>query len=149
MRLTSRPLLVSTLALAAAIALVACSDAGPLDQGSYAEQADAVCEKFNERRREIRDELGEDPTRDEVATAVQEDVIPSYRDQLEELRALEPVDTDRLTVAEIWDDYAHGIDEFAREARDDIETALTEEPEGITRAREAAADFGMEVCSSQ
>jgi hypothetical protein len=133
------------------LVFAACSDdLGPLSTDRYAQEADEICQHFNDEREDARDDLGRQPTRDEITRAVDDVVIPSFRDQLRELRGLELVDpTQRARVAAIWDDYAEGIDEFARAAHVDVQEALAEEPPGITRAREAAADFGMEICSAQ
>jgi hypothetical protein len=150
MRSISASVVAGAVSFAAIVTLAACGgESGPLDRAAYAKKADEVCEKYNVRREQARDDLGRDPTRQEVEQAVQDVVIPSYREQLDELRGIEPLETERLTVAKIWDDYDDGIDEFAAESRVDIEHALEEEPAGIAKARDAAADYGMTVCSSQ
>jgi hypothetical protein len=133
----------------AAVLATGCDDSGPLAREAYAKKADSICNDFNNERKDARDELGRNPTDAQIQQAVDDVLVPSLRDQVRALRKLEAVETDRLTVARIWDDYADGVDEFARAAKDDVRRALVNEPSGIRAARREAAAYGMTICSSQ
>jgi hypothetical protein len=136
-------------ALFAATALVATgcggddsSDEETPTKAAYIEQADAICTSTVKEISAIAKDLPNDIESPEVQTAISDEVVPRYQDELTELRDLTPPEGDEDTTASIYD----AVEEALQKVEDDP-SALDEE-DTFADANQQAVDYGLEVCGS-
>lgn len=115
-----------------------------ITKAEWIEQADAVCADADLEIGQQAEEAGIDGT-DEAALQdfIIDVVIPSNRDQAEQIRALGAPEGDEEEVGEILD----ALDEAIARAEADPE-ALTADSGEFDEASELAQAYGLEVCGN-
>ncbi len=142
-----KSLLLATLFAATALVATGCggddsSDEEAPTKAAYIEQADAVCTSTLTEISAIAEDLPNDINSPEVQTAITEEVLPRYQDELVELRDLTPPEGDEDSTASIYD----AVEEALQKVEDDP-SALDEE-DTFSDANQQAQDYGLEVCGS-
>lgn len=150
-----KALTIGAAALAISFGVVACGSSDDSGDSSSDEtltkteliaQADELCSKFDQ---EVLDSLNESglnnqSSRADVAAYVSDTIVPLYRDQIEELRALTPPEED----AEAYNNIVDTLETELDAVEENPESAVTDDSafEGATAA---AKEFGLETCGSQ
>ena len=144
----NKKLLSLLVALFATTALVAAcggddsSDEPAPTKAAYIEEADAVCASDQSEFEEIVADLPNDIEAEESQTAITDEIVPLYRDQVEELRAITPPEGDEDTTAAIYDAVDSALD-----AIDEDPSALGD-ASTFEEANNLATEYGLEVCGS-
>ncbi len=137
-------------ALAAVLALgMGCGDEDGGDEGDsearqeFIAQADRICgEGDAEIDAAAREFSSQRP--DEIADLVSTIIVPGQREQLEQLKRLEPPEGDEEAWSEFLDTYEQGVDQL-----EDAPGQVTngEAFNTILEARNIARDYGLEACA--
>jgi len=142
----------ATLAVALSLGLAACgssddsSDNGDvLTNAELVSKADAICTKYSDKLSKIQKDSGlnAQSTAADVTAFISDDIVPLYKDQIDELRTLQPNDDDA-------DSYNAVIDTLESELKvveDDPEGSLKSQ-DPFAEASKKAKDFGLESCGS-
>jgi hypothetical protein len=110
----------------------------------YIAQADSICRDADEALdKEIQEAFGTNPpTQQQIVAFSESNAIPNLEDQLADLRALTPPESEEETLARIYDTLEEAIAQIKEDpASDSVPPALEE-------AREQAKEFGLVVCGS-
>ncbi len=118
------------------------SDEPAPSKAAYVADADEICATGRSTIEEIVQGLPADIQAAESQTAITEEIVPLYRDQVAELRALTPPEGDEEKVAAIYD----AVDEAVDTAEADPTSLGRSDP--FTEADGLAADYGFEACGS-
>lgn len=156
---TGRPPLPLTVAVLVALAAVACGGDGDEGDGprlsaeEFRRQGNAICRAGDaDLARAAEGLFGEDgitlPEPQELVRFFTEEALPVARRKLDQLEGLRPPEGDRETVAEMI--------QSGRDAVDEVEEALREDPEGFLRETgpdpfadfdELATELGLDDCT--
>jgi hypothetical protein len=118
------------------------SDEPAPTKAAYIVEADAICAAGQTDFEAIVEDLPNDIEAPESQAAISDELVPLYRDQIEELRALTPPEGDEDVTAEIYDAVEVAVDEV-----EENPSALGEE-ETFKEANTLATEYGLEVCGS-
>ncbi len=150
-----RTLITGVAVLAMSLGVVACGSSDDSGDSSTSEdaltktelitQADELCAKFDgEVATSFEDAgLNQQSTEEDFAAYVSDTIVPLYRDQIEELRALTPDE-------ESAEDYNAIVDALEIEldaVEENPETALSDDTP-FPNSTAAAKEFGLEVCGA-
>jgi hypothetical protein len=148
-----RPLPARLTALVAlgALAVVPAACGGDDDDGEvtkeqFIENADAICKETNEDIQQSLSDLSDDATNEEAADVALERAVPRFREQIEQLRDLDPPAADAEEIEALWDDLDASTDELEAKLRDDPDGAFTTEFDPFSDESEFAAEFGFTEC---
>lgn len=117
------------------------SDPAPT-KAAYIVKADAICAADQSDFEAIVQDLPGDIEAPESQTAITEEIVPLFRDQIEQLRALTPPDGDEETTAAIYD----AVDE-ATNLVEENPSAL-DQADLFDEADTLATDYGLKVCGN-
>ena len=133
---------------AGTLVLAACGGGGGEDVTlrDFVRAGDDVCESYERDRERFQEQANEATDIDEVVALVEDDYLPSVKDQLDELRELDlPSDEDdRADVEDLLDE----LDDAIRELEDDVQGALESGDDPFERVNRMADDLGFKVCGS-
>lgn len=137
-------------AFAAALTLpftvIACGGDSGLDRDELIAQGDQICKESGEALREKTVAMfQESPSVAEMIRFVKKEVLPTYRDELAGLKALDP-DGDS---ADDWNAMIEKLDTGISQLADDPAAAVKGGISPLDEAGQAARDFGMKVCGTQ
>lgn len=147
-----KTLLAGAAVLALSFGVVACGSDDSGDSSDEAltnteliAQADQICSDYNDQLTTIQEDSGlsADSSQDEKISFISDDIVPLYRDQVDELRALTPSDEDADAYADVVDTLESNLDDV----ESDPEAALAAD-NPFADATAKANDFGLEVCGS-
>lgn len=118
------------------------SDEAAPTKTAYIAEGDAICKTSQTQFEAIVKDLPNDVEAPESQAAISDEVVPLYRDQIEQLRALTPPEGDEDVTAEIYDAAEAGFDTIEENpsALDDAGT--------FKEADALATDYGFEVCGN-
>lgn len=139
--LFTRPLVALSMALT--LGLVGCGgdEADPISRSDFIDQGNAICAAGNLAVDEIGKSI--DPNdEDQLLTAIQEQVVPLVRSQIDDLRDLGYPDGDKETLSAMYDDTVEVLDAW----EDDPALALDDERMGPINER--LGDYGLTECAS-
>ena len=140
--------LVTTLALVATGCIGGDDDDEGVTKEDFIEQADAVCADYGAQIEEAGEGLGQDATMDDVVALFNDEAIPLFREQVEELRALELPEADEDDLEELWDELESAIDETEQTVNEDPESLLSEDEDPFAEADAFAQEYGFQQCGS-
>ncbi|MGK2932616.1 MAG: hypothetical protein ACSLFD_07595 [Solirubrobacterales bacterium] len=140
-------LLFAALLATTALAVAGCggddsSDEEAPTKAAYIEQADALCSESVTEIQTISEDLPNDLESPEVQTAISDEILPIYQEELTQLRELTPPEGDEDTTAAIYDSVEEAL------------AAVEEDPSAIgdestfADSNEQAQAYGLEVCGS-
>ena len=111
-------------------------------KAAYIVDADAICTADQADFEAIVQDLPNDVEAPESQAAITDEIVPLYRDQIEQLRALTPPEGDEEATAAIYDavDEALNVIEENPSALDQADT--------FDEANTLATDFGLKVCGT-
>jgi hypothetical protein len=118
------------------------SDEPAPTKAAYIVEADAICTAGLEDFEVIVEDLPNDIEAPESQAAISDEIVPLYRDQIEQLRALTPPEGDEDTTAAIYDAVEDGVDKVEQDPSALDEVATFEEANAL------AIDYGLEVCGN-
>lgn len=140
----------ASLAILFSLGLAACgssdnSSEDALPKSELIAQADEICKSGNEALdQKISDTFGnETPSKDEVVTFLDQEILPAIRSELEKLRELQPEEAD----ADAWNNVLDTLETEIQAVEDDPESTYTKK-ELFPDSSAAAQDFGLTVCGS-
>jgi len=111
-------------------------------KAAYIVKADAICTAGQTDFEAIVQDLPGDIEAPESQAAIVDAIVPLYRDQIEQLRALTPPEGDEETTATIYD----AVDE-ATDVIEENPSALG--PDNLfDEANTLATDYGLQVCGN-
>lgn len=113
----------------------------------YVGRADQICQRYSTQRNDA-DTLGNTPSNAAIKRFVHETVVPSFRKEIAELRALRPPSGEARKVNAVWDALAKGVDELQKSVDRDPQKMLRQPPPGILDAASRAKAYGFERCGS-
>jgi hypothetical protein len=140
---------VGVLLLGAFLAGAGCSDSKGISKADYLAKAKEVCQQGNQVLTAASNEVfaklppGQKLSAPEIEDFVRKTVIPTIRDQVKQLRALEAPKGERGHVEEIYSALDKGLDE--------LETApakLTDGSNVFADADKLAQKYGITVCAT-
>lgn len=127
-------------------AITACGGDSGLDRDELIAQGDRICQESSEALRDRTVAMfQESPSVAEMIRFVRKEVLPTYRDELAGLKALDP-DGD---AADDWNAMIEKLDSGIGELADDPAAAVKGGISPLDEAGKAARDFGMKVCGTQ
>ena len=152
MRVSSRPLGPVSIALACALAsaLAACGGSSykGLSKADFVTRADAICKADNAKFADAAKGIGDNPTLAQVKSLFSDQLLPMFRSEVSELRALKPPKADRAAVKKLLDEVATGADQI--ESATKKATTLKElqdlTPPALDQANKDAKAYGLKVC---
>ena len=108
-------------------------------------QADQVCTDYNDKLTEIQKnaDLDSDSSKADIAAFISDDIVPLYKDQIADLRELNPNEDD----SEAFNDIVDTLDSELKAVEDDPEGSI-EESDPFAGATAKAKEFGLKVCGS-
>jgi hypothetical protein len=131
-----------------------CSDdEDTLTAEEFLAQGNDICEAGNERLNTAFEEafadLGpeEQPDADEVAALIEDELIPSVQEQLDDLGELEPPEDLSDDVEQMLDDAQEALDRLEEQVQDDPESFLQQEEDPFADVNEQANDIGLTACA--
>jgi hypothetical protein len=118
------------------------SDEPAPTKAAYIADADAICEAGQSDFEAIVKDLPNDIEAPESQAAISDEIVPLYRDQIEQLRALTPPEGDEEATAGIYDAVEEAVDEVEEDpsALDEVAT--------FEAANNLAIEYGLEVCGN-
>ncbi len=139
---------VALLSVAALFAAGCGGDAGSSSdepaptKAAYITDADAICKAGQSDFEAIVKDLPNDIEAPESQAAISDEIVPLYRDQIEQLRALTPPEGDEEATARIYDAVEEAVDKVEEDpsALDEVVT--------FEEANTLATDYGLEVCGN-
>lgn len=112
----------------------------PITKAEFVEGANQICIEGEAALADV-----EEPTSLEEATALVEDrLIPSLRQQLEDIRDLGFPEDDREQLEDLFDRTESALDEVET----DVEGALESEEDPFADVTEELADYGLDECAT-
>ncbi|MGH9085464.1 MAG: hypothetical protein ACRDYW_08425 [Acidimicrobiales bacterium] len=131
-----------------------CSDdEDALTEEEFVEQGNAICEAGNERLNAAFEDafadLGPDeqPDADEVTALIEDVLIPSVQEQVDDLGELEPPDDLSADVEQMLDDAQGALDRLEEQVQDDPEAFLEQEEDPFADANAQANEIGLTACA--
>ena len=124
---------------------------GDISKAQYVERADRICAAGDRRLdaaadRYFGEQLGltqaEDPSEEQLATFIEETLIPNIQGQLDDLRELEAPEAGADQIDEIYEVAQEELDEVA----DDPGALADEDADPFKEANKLAHAYGLEAC---
>jgi hypothetical protein len=142
-------------ALVLMAALGACGSSGGskgLSKAEFVTKAEAICAAGNAKIAKISDSFkGKNPSIEQFKSAYTDQLIPVFRSEIDDLRALLAPDADRDTIKKMLDTLSKGVDQ----AKSEVEAAKTQadlgkivEPPDMKTASAQAKAYGLPTCGS-
>jgi hypothetical protein len=134
---------------AVVLAGAACGGDDGVSKSEYLAKAKDVCQQGNQALTRASNEVfakvppGQTLSQEEVETFVRTTVVPTIRDQIKQLRALEPPKADKAHVAEIFTALDQGLDELEK-----TPAKLTDGSNVFAAADALAQKYGVSVCAA-
>jgi hypothetical protein len=119
------------------------ASAPPLSKAAFIAQADAICKQGNDALNS-GGPPGSTPVQEK--DFVQKRLMPAFRQELTQLRALHPPTADQAAITKMLDDLQQGLDEFQKNANADIKSAFSKTPQGLKDATAEAKAYGLVTC---
>lgn len=138
-------------AVVATMVGAACGDddgGSAITRAEFIEAADAICADFEERFDALGEELAADATFEDVARLFLDEGLPLFREQIEELRALEAPEADAEELARLWDDLEEATEELEQAIEEDPQGTLSGELDPFAEQKATAQEYGFEECGS-
>ena len=130
------------------LAGAACGDDG-VSKADYLASAKGVCQQGKEALTKASNEVfakippGQKLSQAEIEDFVRTTVVPTIRDQVKQLRALEPPKGEKAHVEEIYSALAKGLDELEQ-----APAKLTDGSNVFAAADTLAQKYGISVCAT-
>jgi hypothetical protein len=143
----------ATLAVVLSLGLAACGssddsgDSGDatLSNSELITQADQVCSDYNDKLTKIQEDsdLSSDSSKADITAFISDEIVPLYKDQIADLRELNPNEDD----SEAFNDIVDTLDSELKTVEDDPEASI-DESDPFAGATAKAKEFGLKVCGS-
>lgn len=136
--------LVSMLLVGALLA-VGCGDDSSSDEpaptkAAYIAEADDLCIASDDQLEVIVQDLPDSFEAPETQAAITDEIIPLYRDLIEDLRALTPPEGDEEATAAVYDALEQVIDEIEEDP------SVADSGDAFDSPNALAEDYGFEIC---
>jgi hypothetical protein len=123
-------------------------DDSNVTKDEFIEQADAICADFNERGEALGEDLSEDASLEEGADLFLDEGVPLFREQIDELHALDLPEADAEELEQLWNDLDTAVDDLEQQTEDDPEEALSSNFDPFADVNARAAEYGLEECGA-
>jgi Flp pilus assembly protein TadD len=121
------------------------SSSTSMTKDEFIAQADAICQAGKDALDAAGQQLGQNPTDEQLRQAITDTVIPTLEGEFDDIEALTPPAGDEDEVAAIIAAGRSGIDE-AKDNPDRLFAAGQDSP--FADANRLAQDYGLKVCGS-
>ena len=122
--------------------------ASDVTKEEFIENADAVCADVSAQIEEIGNDVSDEASLEEVTELLQDEVLPLFRDQIEQLRGLDLPADDADELEQMFDDLEAATDDVEQQLEDDPEAALSEDSDPFAEVNASAREYGLEECGS-
>jgi hypothetical protein len=140
--------MISLAALVAVPAACGGDDSSDVTKKEFIAKADAVCKETNDKIEALVSDLPQDTTTKQAAQITVDKAIPLFRDQIEQLRDLDPPAADADDLEQLWDDLDASTDELEQQLKDDPDVAFSEGFDPFTDESKTASDYGFQECGA-
>lgn len=142
----NRTALLPALLLPLALLVTGCGgdEPEPLTKDEFATQANKICSDGNAELETAAEELGDEPTEEQIEEFVTDTVLPNLQEQHDELEDLAAPEGDEDEVEEILDALQEGIDGI----EEDPAGAITSGEDPLAEASELAGEYGLTECAT-
>ena len=133
---------------AACLAGAACGGDDGVSKADYLAEAKEVCQQGSQALTKASNEVfakvppGQTLSPEEIQNFVRTTVVPTIRDQIRQLRAIEPPKDDKVHVEEIYGALDKGLDELEK-----APAKLTDGSNVFAEADTLAQKYGISVCA--
>ncbi|HEX5095242.1 MAG TPA: hypothetical protein VFX21_04485 [Acidimicrobiia bacterium] len=123
-----------------------------VSEAEFQKQANALCVKFNDevdaKSEELNSSLDENSTPEDIANVFIDEILPLFRDQVQELQDLPTPDANAEQYDELFDDLESAADDLEQQAKDDPEKLFSSEEDPFADLDQRARDLGLDDCGS-
>ena len=123
-----------------------------ISEADFQKQANALCVKFNDevdaKSEELNSTIDENSTPEDVANVFLEEILPLFRDQVEQLQDLPTPDANADKYDALFDDLNSAADDLEQQAKDDPEALFSSEEDPFADIDQRAKDLGLDDCAS-
>lgn len=137
-------------AVAFSFGLAACgssddSSGDTLSKSDLITQADQVCSKYNDQLTDLQADSGLNAgsSKEEIVAFISDEIVPLYKDELADLRELNPSEDD----SEAFNDILDTLETELNQVEDDPAATISESSP-FAGASAKAKEFGLTVCGS-
>jgi len=118
------------------------SDEPAPTKSAYITEGDAICTARQTEFEAIVKDLHNDVEAPESQAAITDEVVPLYRYQIEQLRALTPPEGDEEATTEIYDSVDQALDTI------EVDPSALDDAGTFEEANTLAVDYGFEACGN-
>ena len=118
------------------------SDEPAPTKSAYITEGDAICTASQTEFEAIVKDLPNDVEAPESQAAITDEVVPLYRDQIEQLRALTPFFFNDTATTEIYDSVDQALDTI------EVDPSALDDAGTFEEANTLAVDYGFEACGN-
>ena len=140
--------MISLAAIVAVPAACGGDDSSDVTKKEFIAKADAVCKETNDKIEALVSDLPQDTTTEQAAQITVDKAIPLFRDQIEQLRDLDPPAADADDLEQLWDDLDASTDELEQQLKDDPEKAFSDGFDPFADESKTATDYGFQECGA-
>jgi hypothetical protein len=128
------------------------SGGGTVSEAEFQKQADELCRKFQDdvdaKTEEFMSTLDENSTPEEIGAVFVDEILPLFRQQIDELQDLPTPDQNAQEYEDLFNDLEDAADNLEQMAKDDPEALFTSEEDPFADLDQRAQELGLEDCGS-
>jgi len=113
----------------------------------FIKNATAVCKDFADKAGSKTSDLPENATQQQQAQFVLDELVPLFRQEVQQLRDLDAPAADADTVNKIWDNLDSGADALEQKLKDDPAGAFAQGYDPFKAADQQASAYGLKDCA--
>jgi hypothetical protein len=121
-----------------------------LSTEEFEAQGNQICQEGNDRTNALFEEqfgdLEEEPPADEVEDFIDDEVVPSIEQQIDELRDLNPPEDIEDEFEELLDDAQQAADDLGDSSAEEL---FAEETDPFEEVNRRAAELGLTACAAE
>jgi hypothetical protein len=126
------------------------SSSGTVSEAEFQEQADELCRKFegevDAKTEEFSQSLDENSTPEEIGELFIDEILPLFREQVDQLQDLPTPDQNAQEYEDLFNDLEDAADDLEQMAKDDPEALFTGDEDPFADLDQRAQDLGLDDC---
>jgi hypothetical protein len=157
-RLPNRVSPLTSLVCVAALGIGGCGSGGNagnggngLSKAEFVRRAETICAKTSAKQRAILDAPQPDHSIERMKKIYAEQLVPTFREEIDQLRALKPPKNDREMISKALDDASAGVVQIAaayKSVNSESDIASLPTPPRLKAAAEAMRAYGLRKCAN-